>query len=124
MSKSPRPLGKVAAICAYSQEDGIILLALLVALLLPQMAGAQTETFRDASGRITGTASRDANGTVTYRDGSGRMTGTATRDANGTRTFRDGSGRTTGTATTDSNGTTTFRDASGRTTGTASGRRR
>jgi hypothetical protein len=52
------------------------------------------------------------------------MTGTATRDANGTRTFRDGSGRTTGTATTDSNGTTTFRDASGRTTGTASGRRR
>ena len=103
MSKSPRPLRKVAAICAYSQEDAIVLLALLVALLLPQMAVAQTETFRDASGRIIGTASRDANGT---------------------RTFRDGSGRTTGTATTDSNGTTTFRDASGRTTDTASGRRR
>jgi YD repeat-containing protein len=78
-----------------SQEDGIVLLALLVALLL---AVAQTETFRDASGRITGTARRDANGTVTYRDGSGRMTGTSTRDANGTRTFRDANGRTTGTA--------------------------
>ena len=75
----------------------IILLALLVALLLPQMAEAQTETFRDASGRVTGTASRDANGTVTYRDGSRRMTGTATRDANGTTTFRDASGRIMGT---------------------------
>ena len=67
MSKSPRPLRKVAAIC------GIVLLALLVALLLPPPSGAQTETFRDSIGRITGTASRDANGTVTYRDGSGRM---------------------------------------------------
>src|SRR5262245_18702307 len=42
----------------------IILLALLVAVLLPRPAGAQTtETFRDSLGRITGTASRDANGT-------------------------------------------------------------
>src|SRR5262245_20691893 len=98
MSKSPRPLRKVAAICAYSQEDAIVLLALLVTLLLPQMAVAQTETFRDSRGRVTGTPSRDANGTVTYRDGSGWMTGTATRDANGTTTFRDASGRTTGTA--------------------------
>src|SRR5262245_42341961 len=99
MSKSPRPLRKVAAICAYSQEDGIILLALLVALLLPPPAGAQTQTFRGSMGRITGTASRDANGTVTYRDGMGRITGTVTTDSNGTKTFRDGSGRTTGTAT-------------------------
>ena len=76
----------------------IILLTLLVALLLPQMAEAQTETFRDSTGRITGTASRDANGTVTYRDGIARMTGTRTRDANGMITFRDASGRTTGTA--------------------------
>src|SRR5262245_42045966 len=93
MSKSPRPLRKVAAICAYSQEDGIVLLALLVALLLPWPAAAQTQTFRDSMGRVTGTANRDANGTVTYRDGSGRVTGTSIRDANGTRTFRDGSGR-------------------------------
>jgi YD repeat-containing protein len=61
---------------------------------------------------------------TTFRDASGRTTGTVTTDSNGTRTFRDGSGRTTGTATTDSNGTTTFRDATGRTTGTASPPRR
>jgi hypothetical protein len=69
-----------------------ILLALLVALLLPPSAGAQTQTFRDASGRISGTANRDANGTVTYRDSMGRITGTSTRDANGTRTYRDSIG--------------------------------
>src|SRR5262245_62948094 len=61
---------------------------------------------------------------TTFRDASGRTTGTVTTDSNGTKTFRDASGRTTGTATRDSNGTTTFRDASGRTTGTASGPRR
>ena len=61
---------------------------------------------------------------TTFRDASGRTTGTVTTDSNGTKTFRDGSGRTTGTATTNSNGTTTFRDGSGRTTGTASTPRR
>ena len=59
---------------------------------------AEAQTFRDASGRLTGTASRDANGTITYRDGSGRMTGTATHDRNGTTTFRDASGRMLGTS--------------------------
>jgi hypothetical protein len=48
---------------------------------------------------------------TTFRDASGRTTGTVTTDSNGPRTFRDGAGRTTGTATRDSNGTTTFRDA-------------
>jgi YD repeat-containing protein len=57
---------------------------------------------------------------TTFRDASGRTTGTVTTDSNGTKTFRDASGRTTGTATTNSQGTTTFRDAGGRTTGTAS----
>jgi hypothetical protein len=77
---------------------GIALAVAIVAVLLPRPATAQTETFRDSMGRVTGTASRDVDGTVTYRDGSGRMTGTSTRDANGTRTFRDANGRTTGTA--------------------------
>ena len=61
---------------------------------------------------------------TTFRDASGRTTGTVTTDSNGTRTFRDAGGRTTGTATRDSNGTTTFRDAGGRTTGTATAPRR
>jgi YD repeat-containing protein len=56
---------------------------------------------------------------TTFRDASGRTTGTVTTDSNGTKTFRDGSGRTTGTATTNSNGTTTFRNEKGQTTGTA-----
>jgi hypothetical protein len=55
-------------------------------------------------------AAASAQQSTTFRDASGRITGTVTTDSNGTRTFRGGSGRTTGTATTDSNGTTTFRD--------------
>ena len=65
-------------------------------ILMTSMSGAQT--FRDASGRQIGTATRDANGQTTYRDGAGRMTGTSSRNSNGTTTFRDGSGRMTGTA--------------------------
>jgi YD repeat-containing protein len=77
------------------------LTALFAALLLTlaTAASAQQATFRDGSGRITGTVSTDANKTKTYRDGMGRMTGTATTDANGTTTFRDSMGRITGTAT-------------------------
>jgi hypothetical protein len=71
--------------------------ALAAAALVLAATGTQAETFRDASGRAIGTATRDANGQTTFRDASGRMTGTATRDSNGTTTFRDGSGRITGT---------------------------
>jgi YD repeat-containing protein len=73
--------------------------ALFAAILLAfaTAAWAQT-TFRDASGRITGTVTTDSNGTRTFRDASGRITGTVTTDSNGTTTFRDGAGRTTGTA--------------------------
>ena len=34
-----------------------------------------------------------------FRNNTGQITGTATRDSNGTTTFRDAGGRTTGTAT-------------------------
>lgn len=72
--------------------------AALAVLIMSASWAAHGQTFRDASGRLTGTATRDANGQTTYRDGAGRMTGTAARDANGTTTFRDGGGRMTGTA--------------------------
>jgi hypothetical protein len=36
---------------------------------------------------------------TTFRDSSGRTTGTATTDSGGTTTFRDAGGRTTGTTT-------------------------
>jgi YD repeat-containing protein len=56
--------------------------ALLAAILLAftTVASAQT-TFRDASGRITGTVTSDSNGTRTFRDGSGRITGAASTDS-------------------------------------------
>ena len=57
-----------------------IALCVTILLALATAASAQT-TFRDASGRITGTVSTDSNGTKTFRDGSGRTTGTATRDS-------------------------------------------
>jgi hypothetical protein len=72
--------------------------AVLVLVFAVTMLAAHAQTFRDASGRLTGTATRDANGTTTFRDASGRQTGTASRNSNGTTTFRDGSGRMTGTA--------------------------
>jgi hypothetical protein len=76
----------------------IYIVALTLAMITAASAQNQT-TFRDASGRTTGTVTTDSNGTKTFRDAGGRTTGTATRDSNGTTTFRDAGGRTTGTAT-------------------------
>jgi hypothetical protein len=81
-----------------------VCLAVLALLATIEAAAAQQTTFRDAGGRITGTASTDSQGTTTFRDGSGRTTGSATfsnqGSAGGTTTFRDGDGRTTGTSST------------------------
>jgi hypothetical protein len=76
----------------------IIIVALTLAMITAAWAQNQT-TFRDASGRTTGTATTNSQGTKTFRDASGRTTGTATTNSQGTTTFRDASGRTTGTAT-------------------------
>jgi hypothetical protein len=54
----------------------ITIVALTLAMITAASAQNQT-TFRDASGRTTGTATRDSNGTTTFRDASGRTTGTA-----------------------------------------------
>lgn len=55
-----------------------------------------------------------ANSTATYRDAMGRLQGTATTDSSGRITYRDAQGRLRGTATTDSSGRVTYRDAQGR----------
>ena len=60
---------------------------------------------------------------TTYRDSSGRTTGSATTNSSGKTTYRDASGRTKGTASTSSSGKTTYRDASGRTTGSSTRKR-
>jgi len=87
----------VAAWLDRAVKTLILVMAVYVATTASALAEPQT-TFRDASGRTTGTATTDSNGTTTFRDAGGRTTGTATRDSNGTTTFRDGTGRTTGTA--------------------------
>ena len=73
----------------------ITIIALSLGLITA--ATAQQQTFRDASGRVSGTATVDSNGTTTFRDASGRIRGTSTVDSNGTMTVRDARGRDVGT---------------------------
>jgi len=52
---------------------------LIAALTLAMVTAASAQpstTFRDASGRTTGTVTTDSNGTKTFRDAGGRTTGT------------------------------------------------
>ena len=57
-------------------------------------------TYRDAQGRLQGTATTDRSGKTTYRDSMGRLQGTATTDKSGKTTYRDAQGRLQGTKTT------------------------
>jgi hypothetical protein len=83
---------------ARAQQQPTITLPEITVEAKRPTASAQQSTFRDSSGRTTGTAATSGNQT-TYRDDRGRTTGTATTDSQGTTTFRDSSGRTVGTAT-------------------------
>ena len=75
----------------------------IVALTLAMITAASAQnptTFRDASGRTTGTVTTDSNGTKTFRDASGRTTGTdQPPTATARRRYRNEKGQTTGTAT-------------------------
>jgi hypothetical protein len=82
---------RLSVICAAVVIATVILVALFAGC-------AHAQTFRDASGRMIGTATRDSNGTTTFRDGTGRMTGTANTNSNGTTTFYNWKGQQTGTA--------------------------
>jgi len=73
-----------------------ITIALLTTLAALAPARAQDARFRDAAGRVTGSARTDANGVTTFHDRAGRVTGTARTDRNGITTFRDAAGRSTG----------------------------
>src|SRR5262245_49815003 len=73
------------AVCAarlfYASRLGeAAMVGLVIALVLAAAtaASAQTTTFRNSQGQITGTATKDSNGQITFRDRSGRTTGTAT----------------------------------------------
>jgi len=60
--------------------------------------GARAQTYRNERGQITGSSSTSGNVT-TFRDRSGRMTGTAERMRDGSVQYRDAMGRLTGSAT-------------------------
>jgi YD repeat-containing protein len=74
--------------------------ALVVALLVSTTVEslAQSTTIYNERGQIAGTAQTSGNVT-TYRDAAGRMTGSAERLPDGRVQFRDAQGRLTGTAT-------------------------
>ena len=94
---------------------GILTLSAAPFPQVPEQNGRSV--YRDASGRIQGSAERRGD-QVIYRDASGRISGSA-RISGGQTTFRDASGRISGSAQQHS-GHTTYRDASGRVIGTAS----
>jgi hypothetical protein len=95
--------------------------------------GSVDSVTRDASGRLTGSATTRPTGfakRTTFRDAGGRLAGSATTQATGSASartsYRDASGRLAGSAESRSGpGATTqtrFRDASGRLTGSSSTR--
>ena len=66
--------------------------------LATSIALAQTTTFHDRAGRVTGTARTGASGTASFYDAAGRITGRARTDAKGITTYYDPAGRVTGKA--------------------------
>ena len=73
--------------------------AVLTAALL---SASDRETYRDASGRIAGSATTSSGGRTVYRNASGRIAGSATTSSGGRTVYRDASGRIAGSATTSS----------------------
>ena len=80
--------------------EGIAGLAIALALLMPTEALAQSRTFYDASGRVTGRSITGSNGSTTIYDASGRVTGRTSTSSNGTTTIYDSDGRRVGSVTT------------------------
>ena len=84
---------------AAAKAAKVAAIAIVLALAATPTTAEPQTTFRDASGRTIGTATRDSAGSTTFRGADGRTTGTASRDTQGTTTFRDAGGHTTGTMT-------------------------
>jgi YD repeat-containing protein len=97
----------------YTMKQLLLIAAMPVAVYA---SAADVQTFRDAQGRVAGTATTNGNST-TYRDARGNVAGTATTHGN-TTTYRDRTGNTLGSATASGN-STTYRDRSGNTLGSA-----
>jgi len=77
----------------------IAALAIVLALLLPTHALAQSRTFYDSSGRVIGRERTGSNGSTTLYDSSGRVKGRTSTSGN-TTTLYSADGRRIGTTTT------------------------
>ena len=64
----------------------------LLLLILPTAAMAQQRTYYDGSGRVTGRAATDSQGSTTYYDASGRAAARSSTSGNTTTTY-DAGGR-------------------------------
>lgn len=73
-------------------------LALIAIAALTTDAAAQSKRFYDSSGKSVGTSSTDSQGTTTFYDASGRITGRASKSGN-TTTIYDERGRNVGRST-------------------------
>jgi YD repeat-containing protein len=74
-------------------------LAVVLALLLPADALAQSRTYYSADGKVSARSNTGSNRAITFYDASGRVTGRASTSGNTTTTY-DASGRRTGSTTT------------------------
>ena len=75
-------------------------ICVFVAMMIAAACHADTKTvWRDAQGRVLGTATTDSYGKTTYRDAQGRVQGTKTTNNYGKTTYRDAQGRVRASAT-------------------------
>jgi YD repeat-containing protein len=76
-----------------------VALAIVITIALSAPALAQSRTFYDSAGRVTGKSTTDSGGSTTFYDASGRVTGRTSAGSNGTTTIYDASGRAVGRVT-------------------------
>ena len=77
-----------------SSTTTIIIATLALALVTD--ASAQSHTYYDKGGNVTGKSSTDSQDTTTFYDASGKVTGRTSKDSGGTITTYDASGRAVG----------------------------
>ncbi len=78
---------------------GPTLAALVMALLMPTAALAQSRTFYGADGRAAARSTTDSSGSTTIYGADGRVTGRTSTSSNGTTTIYGSDGRRVGTVT-------------------------
>ena len=74
---------------------------IIAALALATGASAQSRTYYDKGGNVTGKSSTDRQGSKTFYDASGKVTGRTSTGSGGTTMIYDASGRAVGRVTKD-----------------------